>query len=321
MDLIEGIIKLEKERKENLISSLDNIIQANQLENEKFYKKLNSEYPQFFKYMNKIHKDNSFLLHFRNFELSIDNLKMLNPIYDKDAMCYDSLYKDKIKKFVSNLYDESLENIEVYFFDEKFITNFQEAFTVECGKDNHVVFLAKNHPDLDNTLAHEFGHNIFDIVSRKNDKFTYYYSHQFIHELVAFFTQLKYIEKYGDKKDCINLLHMLVQLDFAYIILNFPNINFEDFYKLDEIKRFKNFYNKNELERYYNMFKRKNYYYEYCYKFSSLILAINLIDDLESIKKLMYYDRDKSINGLLLDLDFNISNINEEIINFVKRFE
>lgn len=317
MDIIKDIEKLEKEKIENLISSLDNITEATQLENMKFFEKLRSNNPEFFQYMNDIHKDNSFLLHFLDFNLSIDNMRILNPIYKKNNMSYNSLDKNKVRRFVSDLYDESLENVDIYFFEEKHINISREAFTETCGKDNHVIFLPKNHPDLDNTLAHEYGHNIFEIVSRKNN---HYYSHKFLHEVIAFFTQLKYIEKYGDRRDCLRLLHMLVQLHFAFILFNFPDLNFEEFYQLDELSKFKTLYKKNELQKYYNMFKENDYFYEYCYRFSSLILSVKLIDDVNIIKKLMVYDRDKNINELLLEMEFDMDNFNKEITDFIERF-
>lgn len=224
------------------------------------------------------------------------------------------------RKFVEELLDVDLSNVTVAHVSGDFSK--AEGRLYSCGRDRHVVVLPpKGHGFLSaDLLVHELGHAAEVSLRRQNDDVSKFINHIILNEAIAHFCQYRYLKEFGTRIERISALNSVIPL---YMMLKArvvtkqmrvePNVvQTERIVGHKEFADFRKVYTtlglKKSLMAYEDYSLLELYHKAIAPRFGS-VLALRLLNDTTSIKKLCVAPTDIPVRQVLNELNLNTNKL------------
>lgn len=232
------------------------------------------------------------------------------------------------RKFVEELIGVSLENVTIAHVSG----NFQKAEgqASACGRDRHVVILPERgkaflSADL---IVHELGHTAEFTLRRQNDDVKHFNNHKILNETIAHFCQYRYLKEFGTRDEKISAvnsivpLYMLLKVRIAARDLKISpsTVQTEKVINHKEMADLRKVYTtptlRGALAPYEGQSLLHLYHIDILPRFGS-VLALKLLNEPETIKKLCVAPTDKTVREILTGLKLNA----DKLLDFSKADE
>lgn len=220
-------------------------------------------------------------------------------------------FVEKNKKYLEELWNISLKNVDVFFLDADFRA--AEGWASPCKESEHYIVLPSNLETSflsDDLIIHELGHTVEFYFRRQDINEHRIISHKILSEAIAHYGQFKYLSTQSFEKR-ISVLGSILHIAPLLEIIKYCHDMHSSEWEIDEVvnsdyfKILRKFYSIEKLKFLIEPYQKQSvielYYYHVEPRLGA-VLALSLLDNQEVIRSLCFAEKNKSVKDILDDL-------------------
>lgn len=220
-------------------------------------------------------------------------------------------FVEKNKKYLEELWDISLRNVDVFFLDADF--RIAEGWALPCKEDEHYIVLPNSLENSflsDDLIIHELGHTVEFYFRRQDMNENRIISHKILSEAIAHYGQFKYLSTQSLEKR-VSVLGSILHIAPLLEIIKYCHDTQSSEWEVDEVvnsdyfKILRKFYSIEKLKFLIEPYQKQSvselYYYHVEPRLGA-VLALSLLDNQEAIRSLCFAEKNKNVKDILEDL-------------------
>lgn len=224
------------------------------------------------------------------------------------------------REFVEGLLAVDLSGVKVVRIKDSY--EVAEGLSLPCAKNRHLVVLPPEDDEdiLRDVIVHEFGHAAEFVLRRKDDKREQIGSYRFLAETIAHFCQFSFLIQHGTTAERLNVLgsvtrdYLLLKAVLATRALNPQREKFDVHQVLGrpELSDFLSVYGQEQIKNILLSFQGAEVsvlHGVYAEARMGAVLAIRLLGDVQSVRKLCTVKSDIPIRQILINMGLDAAEL------------